>query len=154
MTRLNLGLLSLGLCAAAGLHAAALELGRPLELAEPMSIAKLLAGPDQFVGKTVQVRGKITEVCRMMGCWMMLRDEAGLMVRVKVRDGDIVFPKDSPGRVALAEGIFERFELTEEQAIAAARHEAEEMGRKFDPEKIKGPRTVYQIQGAGARLLD
>ena len=40
----------------------------------------------------------------MMGCWMMLHDGAGSAVRIKVNDGEIVFPKDSPGREAIAEG--------------------------------------------------
>ena len=129
-------------------------MGEPLSLAQPTTIKQLISEPEPFVGKTVQVRGKITEVCQMMGCWMMLRDEAGSMVRIKVADGEIVFPKDSPGREAIAEGEFVRFELTKEQAVATAKHEAEEMGRTFDPSSVKGPLVVYQIQGSGAVLLD
>ena len=144
----------LALCIALGLQAAPLELGKPLELAETTALTDLLARPADYVGKTVKVRGEITEVCQMMGCWVMLRDDAGSMLRVKVRDGEIVFPADSAGRVATVEGVFERLELTKEQAIAAARHEAEEQGRKFDPELVKGPRTVYQVQGVGARIQD
>ena len=136
------------------LQAAALDLGKPLEVDKPIAVAELLEKSDSYVGKTVQVRGKITEVCQMMGCWIMIRDQAGAMVRIKVNDGEIIFPKDSPGRSAIAEGVFKRFELTEEQAIAAAKHEAEELGRPFDPDSVKGPQTVFQIQGTGARLLD
>ena len=130
------------------------KLGEPLTLAEPTPIKELLAKADAHVDKTVQVKGKITEVCQMMGCWMMLHDEAGSAVRVKVHDGEIVFPKDSTGRQAIAEGEFQRFELSREQAIAAAKHEAEEQGRPFDPEQVEGPQVVYQIQGTGAVLLD
>ncbi len=143
----------LALLIAAGLQAAELKLGEPLTLNEPMKIGTLLAKPESYVGNTVQVKGKITEVCQMMGCWMMLRDDADHLVRIKVNDGEIEFPKDSPGRAAIAEGKFTRLELSKDQAIAQAEHEAEEQGRRFDPSKIKGPRVVYQIQGTGAVVL-
>jgi hypothetical protein len=100
------------------------------------------------------VQGKITEVCQAMGCWMMLKDDENSMVRIKVNDGDIMFPKDSAGRKATAEGKFVKFNLTHEQAIAAAKHEAEEMGRPLDPASVKGPLAVYQIQGSGAVVFD
>jgi len=131
------------------LSAAEVKLGKPLTVKEPMPLATLLAHADDYVGKTVQVRGKITEVCQMMGCWMELTD-AGKRVRIKVEDGDIVFPKDSAGKVALAEGKLTKKELTREQAVAQAKEEAEENGRKFDPAKVKGPMTLYQIDGTGA----
>ena len=35
-------------------------------------------------------------------------------------------------------------------SAAAAKHEAEEQGRPFDPEQVEGPQVVYQIQGTGA----
>lgn len=148
MTRVLLALLI-----SAGLQAAELKLGEPLTLAKPLSIGTLLATPDDYVGKTVQVKGKITEVCQMMGCWMMIRDDDGEMVRIKVNDGDIEFPMNSTGREATAEGKFQSFELTKDQAIAAAEHEAEEQGRRFDPSKVKGPQVIYQIQGTGAVVL-
>ena len=134
--------------------AAEVKLGEPLSAGEPIPIKTLLSSPASYVDKTVQVKGKITEVCLMMGCWMMLHDGAGSAVRIKVNDGEIVFPKDSPGREAIAEGKFVRFELSKEQAIAGAKHEAEEMGNKFDPSSVKGPQVVYQVQGSGAVLLD
>lgn len=140
----------LALLVAAGLHAGDLKLGRPLTADNPLEVGKLLADADHYIGKTVQVKGKITEVCLMAGCWMMLRGEGGDMVRVKVADGEIVFPREAVGREAVAEGKFVRFELSREQAAAAARHEAEEQGRRFDPAAVKGPQIVYRIEGSGA----
>ncbi len=131
--------------------AAALKLGKPLTLSQPVPIGAILAEPAEFVGKTVQVKGKVTEVCQMAGCWMALVDPvSNALIRVKVNDGDIVFPKESIGKIATAEGKLMKFELTREQAIARAKHEAEEQGRKFDPKSVKGGTTIYQIQGAGA----
>ena len=112
-----------------------------------------MRSPDQSVGKVVQVKGKVTEVCEKMGCWMQLVDaEQG--VRVKVNDGDIVFPKSAIGKTAVAEGTLKKLELTKEQAIARAKHEAEERGTKFNPASVKSGATIYQIQGTGAVILD
>jgi Domain of unknown function (DUF4920) len=128
------------------------RLGKPLTLNETIPLDKLLANPAKYVGKTVQVKGTVRDVCRMMGCWMEIADESGKAVRIKVNDGEIVFPKTAVGKTATAEGTFSKTELTREQALARARHEAEESGRKFDPASVKSGVTIYQIQGAGAVL--
>ena len=126
------------------------RLGKPLEVKQPVAIDKLAAAPDQYTGKTVQVRGKVTEVCRMAGCWMELVDPASRKsVRIKVNDGDIVFPKEAIGRMAVAEGKWTKIPLTKEQALARAKHEAEELGRPFRPDTVQ-PGAIYLIQGTGA----
>lgn len=126
-------------------------LGKPLELKKQTPIADLEKKPGDFTGKTVQVRGRVAEVCEKMGCWMNLVDPAtNARVRIKVKDGEIVFPKDAIGKMAVAEGKFVKIELTREQAVERARHEAEENNRPFDPASITGPVTIYQIQGSGA----
>jgi hypothetical protein len=136
--------------------AAETKLGKPLTLKHDLSIAELLQHPDGFVGKTVQVRGKVSEVCEMMGCWMNLTDTTAdnKSVRVKVKDGEIVFPKTAIGKVAVAEGPFVKIEMTREQVVAQMKHESEENGKKFDPASVKSGKTTYQIQGTGAVILD
>lgn len=143
-------LATLALATSSLISAAELKLGKPLTVKDPVSIATLLSHAADYAGKTVQVKGKITEVCQMMGCWMELKNEEGQKVRIKVEDGDIVFPKDSAGKEAVAEGKFTKLELTREQAVAQAKEEAEEKGRKFDPASVKAGVTIYQIQGTGA----
>jgi hypothetical protein len=138
------------LVAASLLCAAEVKLGKPLTAKSPMPLATLVTHADEYVGKTVQVQGKITAVCQMMGCWMELANDAGQRVRIKVEDGVLVFPKDSAGKMAVAEGKFTKTELTREQAIAQAKEEAEDNGRKFDASKVKGAMTLYQIEGTGA----
>ena len=142
-------LLSL-LAAALLLSAAEIKLGKPLTAKERVTIANLSEHPADYVDKTVQTKGKIAEVCQMMGCWMVLTNEDGQKVRIQVEDGVIVFPKDSAGKTAVAEGKFTKTELTREQAVAQAKEEAEEKGRKFDPDSVKSGTTIYQIQATGA----
>jgi len=55
--------------------------------------------------------------------------------------------------MAVAEGKFTKSELTREQAIAGAKEEAEDKGKKFYPASVKGPVRVDQIQGSGALIL-
>ncbi len=144
-------------CAAALSTVAIAEtrLGKPLVLKEQTAIDVLLNSPASYTGKQVQVKGKITEVCQMQGCWMALTDTASnQMIRIKVNDGEIVFPTEAVGKNAIAEGKLVKIELTKEQAIERAKHEAEERGRKFDPSKIKSGETIYQIRGTGAVVLD
>jgi hypothetical protein len=142
------------LLAATVLYGAEVKLGKPLTVKEPIALATLMAHPDDYVNKKVQVQGKISAVCQMMGCWMELTNDAGQHVRIKVEDGEIVFPKDSAGKTAVAEGKFTKTELTREQAVAQAKEEAEENGRTFDPSKVKGPVKLYQIEGSGAVIRE
>src|SRR5688500_16369724 len=129
------------------------KFGKGLTLKEATPLATLLDTPDDYVGKMVQVKGKVAEVCQMMGCWLQIQD-GEKAVRFKVKDGDIMFPKDAAGRKATAEGVFKKIELNQTQAAAWAKHEAEERAQKFDASKIKSGMTMYQIQGTGAVLLD
>jgi hypothetical protein len=142
-------LLTLSMAALCGAE----KFGKGLTLKESTPIGTILGTPDQYVGKMVQVKGTITEVCQMMGCWLQIQDgEKGL--RVKVKDGEIMFPKNGAGKKAVAEGLLKKIELNQQQAVAWAKHEAEERGQKFDASKIKSGMTMYQIQGTGAVVLD
>jgi len=139
----------------AAVAVAEVRLGQELALTEVIPIETITAKPAAFNGKMVQVKGRVTEVCEMMGCWMKLVSNSGKeSVRIKVNDGDVVFPKTAVGKMAVAEGKLTTMELTREQVIAQAKHEAEEQGRTFHPETIKSGATVVQIQGSGAVILD
>ncbi len=131
------------------------KVGKGLTLAGPTPLAQIEANPNQYTGKLVQVRGRVTEVCQAMGCWMNIVDPVGeKSMRIKVNDGEIVFPKSSVGKIAVAEGKLVKLELTREQAVERARHEAEEQGRKFDPGSVKSGGIVYLLQGVGAVIRD
>jgi hypothetical protein len=113
----------------------------------------VLAKPAQYVGKPVQVKGRISAVCQMAGCWMDLAGDKGTIL-IKVEDGVIEFPKNGAGRTAIAEGKLTKIEMTREEATAAAKHEAEESGKPFDEASVKGPSVRYQIEGTGAVILE
>ena len=149
--RIGLLLMALLLC----VSGSEVKLGKVLTLAEPQPIDQVNRNAERLVGKTVQVKGKVTEVCQKMGCWMALADPATTaLIRIKVNDGEIVFPKEAIGRMAIAEGRLTKLQLSRQQAVARARHEAEEQSREFDPASVRRGAVIYQIAGTGAVLLD
>jgi hypothetical protein len=131
------------------------KLGAPLTQKKLTAISALESKPADYVGKTVQVKGKVAEVCEKAGCWMNLVDaKSTAKVRIKVNDGDIVFPKEAVGRLAVAEGTFVKIEMTKEQLTAQLKHEAEENNKKFDPSTVTAGKTIYQVAGTGAVVLE
>lgn len=129
------------------------NLGAEITLAEKTKISDILADSESYLDQTVLVEGEILEVCPMMGCWMELKSDDGEgMIKVKVKDGEIVFPTEAKGSTALVEGKVYKIELTQEKAIEHFEHVAEEKGEQFDPTTITGPMTIYQIKGLGAEI--
>jgi hypothetical protein len=129
--------------------------GAGVTLAEATTVADLLAKPADFVGTTVAVKGQVKDVCEMMGCWLEVVSEDGSSsLTVKVKDGEIVFPKTARGKQAVAQGTFQKQDMTREQFVSREKHKAEEQGKTFDPATITGdgPFTVYSIQGTGASI--
>jgi hypothetical protein len=127
------------------------SLGAEITLTEKTKISDILADPESYLDQTVLVEGEILEVCPMMGCWMEIKSDDGEeMIKVKVKDGEIVFPMEAKGKTALVEGTVYKLELTQEKAIQHFEHIAEEKGEEFDPSTITGPMTIYQIKGLGA----
>lgn len=147
-------LLALTLTAAAPARAAETSYGAGVQLTEATPIARILADPDAYVGKTVRIEGKVLDVCPMAGCWMELATEAsGAKLRIKVDDGVIVFPATAKGKVAAAEGVVEAIPMSRDQYTAWLAHLAEEQGKPFDPKSVgEGPFRILQIRGTGARI--
>jgi hypothetical protein len=125
--------------------------GEGVHLAETVSIATLLDDPAPYEGKKVLVEGTISEVCPMRGCWVDITGEAST-IRVKVVDGEIVFPLSAKGHEARIEGVVEKLELEEADARAWKKHEADEKGEEFDPASVTGPMTIWRIKGSGAEI--
>ena len=135
------------------LAAAETKLGKPLTLKAATPIDEILASPQKFLGKTVQVKGKVSAVCQHMGCWMNLADpKTGKSVRIKVDDGVIIFPMSARGKIATVEGFVEKLDLTHEEAVAYHKHLAEERGQKFNPASVKGAEASYRIRGTGSEI--
>jgi len=127
--------------------------GKGLTLKEKTKISSIMENPKNYVGKKVLVEGTIVDVCSKRGCWLeVASDKEFQKIKVKVKDGEIVFPLEARGKTALVEGEVYEIKMTKEQAIEQGKHEAEEKGIKFDPASVTGPVTIYQIKGSGAEI--
>jgi hypothetical protein len=125
--------------------------GKDITLKNTTKISEILAKPEEYVGKKVLVEGMVVDVCDKRGCWMELAsDKEYQKIKIKVKDGEIVFPVEDKGKTALVEGEVYEIKLSKEEAIEYAEHLAEEKGTKFDPAAVTGPVTYYQIKGIGA----
>lgn len=125
--------------------------GREINLTEKIKISEILAAPDNFLNKEVLVEGEILDVCAMAGCWMELKSDVdNQKIKIKVSDGDIVFPVEAKGKNAVVEGTVYKIDLTKDEADNYYKHLAEEQDTEFNPESVTGPVTIYQIKGLGA----
>jgi len=118
---------------------------------ETISTLELLNKPDDYVGKTIRVEGRIADVCPRKGCWIdIASDGSSETVRFKVEDDIIVFPMSTKGKHVVAEGTLVKHEMDLEASVRWARHLADEKGEEFDPASVPEPLTLYQIEGNGA----
>mgnify|MGYP003383509557 FL=1 len=129
--------------------------GAGVTLSETTAVAAILDQPAAFTGKEVRVEGEVKEVCEMAGCWMELKAGDGdRSLKVKVKDGDIVFPVAARGKQAVAQGKVEDIEMSRDKYAKYLKHAAEEGGGTFDEATLKGdgPFHLYQIAGTGAEI--
>ena len=87
-------------------HGTQILAGVTLEASTP--IADLLAEPEAFEGKVVQIEGQVVALCSMMGCWATLLDADGNQLNVKVEDGVIDLREmAAEEHYMVAEGVFQ-----------------------------------------------
>jgi hypothetical protein len=131
------------------------QVGAGVTVAEVTPVVAILDRPETFLGRTVAVEGEVADVCQAAGCWLEMRAADGpRTLKIKVEDGVMVFPKDSRGKRARAQGEVERLDLDREGYILHLAHEAHEQGRDFDEATVpaEGPYHVYRIRGTGAEV--
>ncbi len=125
--------------------------GEGVSAPDTMLVSELLANAEAYIGKTVRVKGAAVGVCAHRGCWINIAsDTEGETVRVKVKDGVIVFPEEIMGDMVVAEGVWTANELTMEQTKKVCAAEAREEGKEFDEGEVTSCMTLYQISGTGA----
>jgi hypothetical protein len=129
------------------------DFGKGVTLSEETAISSILDHHADYVGKKVKVSGLIIDVCSMRGCWIYLAGDRDFeKIRIKVTDGEIVFPMEARGKVAIVEGVLESMVLSREEVIKRRKHHAEEQGIAFDPASVISGETVLRIRGLGASI--
>ena len=120
-------------------------------------VHEILKIPDEYLNKNVLVSGVIDDVCPMRGCWIQISDKNQTgTIRVKVIDGEIVFPLSAKNHDVTVQGSFVRLDLSEDQAINWKVHLAKEKGIDLDPNDIvlqNEDYYEYRINCTGAKIL-
>ena len=112
-----------------------------------VTVAQVLAKPAGFLQHPFTVQGKIDAVCQKKGCWMQFATAADQPTfRLKVKDGDIVFPVSAKGKTAYAHGSLKAKPMTLEQTKTYLKHRAEEQGEAFDANAVQTAITLYQFE--------
>ena len=129
------------------------DFGQGITLTEETAISLIIDNPEAYVGKKVKVSGLVIDVCSTRGCWVYLAGDRDFeKIRIKVTDGEIVFPMEARGKKATVEGVVERMVLTREEVIKRRKHHAEETGTSFDPATITSGEVALRIRGLGAAI--
>lgn len=99
-------LCALGLAVAANtLAESSVSFGDTVNKQQITAVASILAKPAAYLEQQVTVVGEVTGVCTKQQCWMTLATaENEPRFRIKVRDGDMVFPLSAKGKTAYATG--------------------------------------------------
>ena len=121
------------------------------------NVEQLIDNKGDYLNSIVKIEGVIEEVCPMRGCWLQVVGESDYnKIRIKVKDGDIVFPLSSKGRKVVAEGQFSVMKLNEKQAKNWKKHLAIEKGIKIDTANIvltDSDYFEYRLNTNGAEIF-
>jgi hypothetical protein len=126
--------------------ASAQNFGGKVDHAVLTPISSIVAAPDKYLAKPVTVQGEIISVCSNKGCWMQLAsDAAEQQFKIKVRDGDMVFPVSAKGKKALATGQLVKTELDLESSREHLAELAERNKQAFDASSVTKPIVLLQL---------
>ncbi len=78
--------------------------GEPFTVATSQPGADVLAAPEKHADEPVRFTGEFAEVCQKMGCWAVVRDDAGHSVRITMKDHSFGIDKDAMGKACDVEG--------------------------------------------------
>ncbi len=127
--------------------------GTSIDIAALTPVSQIVAKPDQFLGKVITVQGRIQSVCTNKGCWMQLAsDQAQQQFKIKVRDGDMVFPVSARGKTAYATGTLQKTELDLASTQEHFADIAEREQRAFDPATVTEPLVLLQLVPTGVEI--
>lgn len=90
---------------------------QPMGPGDAVAIGALAGGE-----KNIVVHGVITDVCKVKGCWMRMKDDSGDELFVRFKDYGFFVPRNAAGRNVVVHGWTERSLIS----VAELRHYAED----------------------------
>ena len=122
--------------------------GEPPTATETVAAADLLSNPESFEGKTVRVAGRVADVCQKAGCWMILTDDTGKKMRIRMKDHGFSVAKDGEGREADIEGVV----VGIDPDPATAEHFKSESKNLDAIPEGEGEKKTWEMVASGVRM--
>ncbi|MBB1269698.1 DUF4920 domain-containing protein [Shewanella sp. SR44-3] len=136
-------------------QAATDKFGEAVDLKKLIPVAELMASPSEHLQQAVTIEGTVVSVCTKRGCWMEIAaQESSERLRVKVRDGDMVFPISARGKHAYATGMLTEIVLSPEQSRSYLENQAKKNQQVFDASAAIEAVTLYQLQPIGVEIRE
>jgi hypothetical protein len=121
--------------------------GAPFAATQTVSAATLLADPAKYAGQTVQVTGRVVDVCSKAGCWMVVA-EGDRSMRVLMKDHGFSVDKQGAGSDCKVEGVVEAKEIDP----ATVQHFAEESAKPEAMPEKGASGVIYQLVASGVEM--
>ena len=98
---------------------------------------------------SVKIKGKVTDVCTMEGCWLKMETASGKMM-VKMKDHAFLVPVDLNGKHVVIEGTAS-MKVT---SVKELKHYAEDAGKSQEEiAKITVPKKEIVVNAKGVLVL-
>lgn len=103
------------------------------------------------VKKDLKIRGKVEEVCKKKGCWMMMKLDDGEEMRITFKDYKFFVPQDLVGKEVVLDG----YAYVDTTSVKQLQHYAKD-GGKSDAEiaAIVTPKTGIAFEAKGVAVMN
>ncbi len=124
--------------------------GKAIDPTGAIPSSELLATLGDQEEVRVKVAGEVAEVCKMKGCWMIMKLGDDDEMRVTFKDYAFFVPKDTDGKKVIIDGTLKK----ESVDVATLRHYAEDAGKSIEEiEAIGTPEEKYTFVADGVIII-
>ena len=115
------------------------------------SVAKVESTMGDLKAVDMKVEGKVVEVCKKKGCFMILETADGSGMRVTFKDYAFFMPMDIVGKTVVLDGIAKKQKIS----IDKLKHYADDAHKsKEEIAKITEPKNELAFEAKGVVILD
>jgi hypothetical protein len=94
----------------------------------------------------LKITGRVSDVCKMKGCWMQVNNGNGKKTRIRFKDYQFFVPRDCENQIVYAHGTA-RFDTT---SVAMLQHYAEDAGKsRTEIAAITKPEVLLSFEADG-----
>ena len=99
----------------------------------------------------IKIKGKVSEVCKQEGCWIIMKLNNGEDMRVTFKDHQLYVPQTLQGKEVILDG----FAFTDTTSIEDQKHYAQDAGKlPAEIAKITTPKKQIAFEAKGLVVLN